>query len=428
MTVASHVWLRAQPQLTPERSAVRLALLGLGQVGSAVARLLHEQPALGQRFVIDGALVRDAARSRGPEAAGIPLTTDGTTLLIGETGVVVEALGGLEPARSLLLAALERGLPVVTANKSLVAAHGDELLAAARLSGAPLYYEATVIAGVPFLGPLGRRLLAGEVTALTGIVNGTSNYILTRMAAERGSFADVLADAQACGYAEPDPASDVRGIDAVEKLCVLLRHFGSWSIRPSAIETTGIDGLIAQDLEHARWFGGCIRPIVCADWRDGVPEAFAGPAFVDDRNAFARVDGVRNAIALHSRWSGELFFSGPGAGPTVTAATLLDDASEAAMTIAAVERAPARPVDACDAPITEWFLRVRAPRVPETATLADLLAARGLSVRRTSALDTRTGVECQWFLIRACRRTAIDEGIAALAAHGCGGYAIRALV
>ena len=406
---------------------LRVALLGLGQVGSALASLLHEQPALQRRFAIAGALVRDLARPRGPAATGIPLTTEGTSLLTPDTGVVVEVLGGIEPARSLVLGALERGLPVVTANKSLLAAHGDELLEAAHHARAPLRYEASVIAGVPFLGLLERRPLAADVASLRGIVNGTSNFILSTMASGRGPFEAALAAAQAHGYAEPEPANDIRGIDAAEKLCVLLRHFGGWSVRPAAIETTGIDELIPQDLEHARWFGGAIRPVVCADWRGDVPEAFAGPAFVDERHPFAHVDGVTNAIALHSRWCGDLVFSGPGAGPAATAATLLDDANEAGREQFVGAWSAARTAASCGAPTTGWFVRLCAMRLPEADDLARQFDAGGISLRRTGALDTRTATECQWVLTHPCSRGRIGRAIAALRAAGCEGHAVRVL-
>lgn len=428
MTLATSVPTHAYR--TAPRSAthtLRLGMLGLGRVGSAVASLLCEQPAIGRRFTIAGALVRTLGRTREPAAANVRLTTDATALLTDGVDVVIEALGGLEPAKSLVLAALERGRAVVTANKSLLAAHGDELLEAAVASGAPFRYEASVIAGVPFLGMLARRPLAGEVTALAGIVNGTSNYLLSRMASERATFDAALAEARALGYAEPNPASDVLGIDAAEKLCVLLRHFGAWSVRPSAIETTGVDGLIPQDLEHARWFGGAIRPIVLADWQAREPTAFAGPAFVDARHPLARVDGVRNAILLHSRWSGDLVFSGPGAGPAVTAATLLDDAREAVADAMSDDPGKARPGYSCAPPETGWFIRLAAARLPDTTDLGRLAAAHGVSLRRASALDTRSGTECLWLLTHPCARVCVDRAIAALPASGCKGYAVRAV-
>jgi len=298
----------------PPPSEVRIALLGVGQVGGAIAELASHPSEMPCRFSIASALVRDVRRPRAAHAESLPLTIDPAAALTSHPDVVVEVLGGLEPARTLVLEALTRGIPVVTANKSLLAAHGDELFDAASLAGVPLLYEASVLAGVPFLNTFGRRPIARAITAVTGIVNGTSNFILSRMASERMAFGDALADAQRAGYAEPDPSKDVLGDDAVEKLCVLLRHFGQWSVAPDQIEKSGIDHVGPGDLEQAAAFGGTVRPVVSAEWDQDRLAAYAGPAFVAGSNPLSRVDGVQNAVSLRTRWSGDLFFSGPGAG------------------------------------------------------------------------------------------------------------------
>ncbi|MGH9372767.1 MAG: homoserine dehydrogenase, partial [Vicinamibacterales bacterium] len=327
-TVASAVREQTHAPAASHSRDIRIALLGLGQVGSAIADLARRSTDPSHQFTIASALVRDGHRIRRIDTSAIPLTIDPATALSARADVVVEVLGGLEPARTLVLAALERGTPVVTANKSLLAAHGDELFEAARPAGAPLLYEASVLAGVPFLGTFSRRPRAKEVTALAGIVNGTSNFILSRMAADRVPFDAALADAQQAGYAEPDSSKDIQGDDAVEKLCVLLRHFGGVSVAPRDIEKTGIQHLELADLDQAAAFGGTLRPVVVAEWDQRRLTAYAGPAFVPSTNPLARVDGVQNAVSLRTRWTGDLFFSGPGAGPTVTAATVLDDIVE----------------------------------------------------------------------------------------------------
>ncbi|MGB2715923.1 MAG: homoserine dehydrogenase [Vicinamibacterales bacterium] len=316
------------PTLTSAPSAIRIALLGVGQVGGAVAAFLRTGP-LARRFTITSGLVRDVTRER-PSAAHVSLTSDPIVTFHDRPDIVIEALGGLEPARTLVLSAIERGIPVVTANKSLLAAHGAELLAAADRQGVPLRYEAAVVAGVPFLGTFSRRPLARAIAELSGIVNGTTNYILSRMSDGQTVFAVALAEAQRCGYAEPDPSSDINGTDAAEKLCVLIRHFRQGSVSPRQIEPSGIDTISRGDLEAAREFGGVLKPIVHAEWHDDECSAFAGPAFVPNSHPLSRVDGVQNAVLLRNRSHGELFFAGPGAGPSVTAATLLDDATEIA--------------------------------------------------------------------------------------------------
>ena len=316
--VPAHLHETARRSTRPE---VRIALLGLGNVGGAVAELASQPIVSGARLSISAALVRDLERRRAVDTSRIPLTVDPEAALASDPDVVVEVLGGLEPARSIVVKALSRGIPVVTANKTLLATHGDELLETSARTGTPLLYEASVLAGVPFLGTFARRRFAREVTAIAGIVNGTSNFILSRMSAERVAFSAALADAQRAGYAEPDPAKDIDGDDAVEKLCVLLRHFGGWSVAAGQIEKSGIADIELQDLQHAVSFDGFIRPVIAASWNGDRLAAYAGPAFVNASSPLARVSGVQNAVSVTTRWTGDLFFSGPGAGPTVTAAT-----------------------------------------------------------------------------------------------------------
>ena len=399
---------------------LRVGLLGLGQVGSAIAELALSRPAaLGCTVRITSALVTDpGARNRPPT---VPLTTDPTTIFDTRPDVIVEVLGGLEPARTLVLEALRRSIPVVTANKSLLAHHGVELSRAADAAGVALRYEASVIAGVPFLETLARRPLAGSLTALTGIVNGTSNYILSRMALG-ADYASALGDAQRNGFAEPDPSKDVGGIDALEKLVILLRQFTATDVSPDSIEVRGIAGLTRDDLVHARELGGAIKPIVSACWSGDTSEACAGPAFVPLTDPLARLEGTTNGIRLIDRAGSVLFFTGPGAGPAVTAVTVLDDVVEAARGgfVPAIvgRRAHVR------APATRWVLRATSrTRLPEGAAIADLLSAYGVWAERTSTAGNAT-----WLLTYSCSRERIDAAAAALsAAAGCETCLIRAI-
>lgn len=244
-------------------------MLGLGRVGSAVVRAAGPAApwlaSAGLEVVFDRALVRDVRR---PGRPNVPLVDRPQDFLAGNYDLVVEVLGGIEPARSLVATLLERGTPVVTANKTLLAAAARDLTAAALLGRTVLRYEASALAGVPFLGTLGTRPLARAVERLAGIVNGTSNYILSAMEAEGLSFAEALARAQALGLAEPDPGADVEGRDAREKLIVLLRHLGAGDARPEAIETGGIAAVDAGDFAAAGAFGGRIRPVVYARFGD----------------------------------------------------------------------------------------------------------------------------------------------------------------
>jgi homoserine dehydrogenase len=399
----------------------RIALLGVGRVGSAVAALVGERE---DEVGVSVGLVRDTLRDR-PHVTLLNLTSDVRHVLDDDPDLAIEALGGLEPARTLVLTALERRIPVVTANKSLLAAHGDELLDAAGAAGVPLRYEAAVLAGVPFLGAFARRSLARDVTSFSGIVNGTTNFIVSRMAEDRADFAAALADAQRRGYAEPDPASDVNGVDAVEKLCVLARHFGDWSVRPGDVETAGIASLGSGDIQAAADLGGALKPVVFAEWATGDLSAYAGPAFVPPAHPLARVAGVQNAVVLQNRLSGDLIFAGPGAGPVVTAATLLDDAAEVfGGCPAEIPRTWKHSTAA--APTSGWFVRLAGERLPDEAAVADLLSAYGIWVRRTS--ERRGDTPARWFLTHHAAPARIAAALRELErAAGCETFRARIL-
>jgi homoserine dehydrogenase len=420
MTSVAHAVRADVHAPAPSTRLRRIALLGVGQVGSAVAALVAERE---REIDISAGLVRDTLRDR-PHARGLRLTSDACRALDGDPDLAIEALGGREPARTLVLTALERGIPVATANKSLLAAHGDELLDAAARVRLPLRYEAAVLAGVPFLGTFARRTLARDVTSFCGIVNGTTNFILSRMTDERTGFDAALAEAQRRGYAEPDPANDVNGTDAAEKLCVLARHFGDWSIRPDELETSGISPIQSGDIRAAEDLGGALKPVVLGEWRAGDLSAFAGPAFVPSTHPLARVNGVENAVVLRNRWSGDLTFAGPGAGPVVTAATLLDDAAEIFAGCPAEASRVWKPVRA-SAPTTGWFVRLSGEKLPDETAVADLLSAYGIWLRRTAARQDATG---RWFLTHAAKQGQIADGLRALErATGCETFRARIL-
>jgi len=400
------------------RPPIRIALLGLGQVGGAIATIAASPASGGGTFLIASTLVRDLQRPRSIDAGRLGLTASYGEPLRSKPDVLVEVLGGVEPARTLVLSALHSGIPVVTANKSLLAACGDELFAAAAAARVPLLYEASVLAGVPFLGTFARRPLASSaITGLRGIVNGTSNFIVSRMAHDRSGFDEALAAAQRAGYAEPDPAKDINGDDAVEKLCVLLRHFAGFSVKPSQIDHAGINGIDLADIAHARAFGGAVRPIVVADWAGDCPSAYAGPAYVSDGHPLCRIDGVQNAIGLTTRSSGELFFSGPGAGPAVTASTVLDDVIEAAAGSGGAIEA-ARPVTVSGLADAGWFLRISSSTLAESDAPA-LLSSLGVRLQRASHVDARAGEHSQWLLTHPCSRAHLDAALELLTSRTC---------
>ena len=403
--------------------SARIALLGCGTVGGAFARLAGTATTHGQSLQITGALVRDLGRERPHHLP--PLTDDPRLLLTSEPDVLVELLGGLEPARALVLDALCRRIPVVTANKSLLAHHGAELREASQRSRTPLLYEAAVIAGVPFLGTFGRRARGAAATSLTGIVNGTTNFILTRLATGTVSLGDALAEAQRRGYAEPDPRNDVDGTDAREKLTVLLQHFAHLAVAPHIIETSGLEAIGQHAAAHAAELGGVIKPVVSAQWAGSSIEAFVGPAFVRHEDPLARVDGVENALALQTA-SGRLLFQGPGAGPEVTARTVLDDVDEA-LSGAPAAATPLR-AGTVTAPRSGWLVTIEAPRLPSGPDVADLLGSHGLFAYRTTSTHSVAGRETRSFLLWPAHRAALRRALGALSdASGCTTTSLRTL-
>ena len=428
---------------------IRLGIVGLGNVGQAVARLTSEVQHLkssGLRFRVAGALVRDIDRPRRcPRPSR--LTTNPAAFLRGHYDVVIEALGVVEPARAIVARLLGRGIPVVTANKALVAAHGPELVALAARRGTSLRYEASALAGVPFLGALSERPFVSDVSRFVAVVNGTSNFILSTLDAERCPFDRALANAQRLGLTEPDPSRDLDGADAADKFSLLTSVFGWGRQTQSSLEVQGIRGLDAADLAAAARLDATIKPIA---WAARVPsglEAFVGPALVPARHPLASLAGSLSGIQLSGRFVSDLFFSGPGAGPDITAATILDDAVEAVSTMRRVPHCPRRAVDGgtLTAPVTEWFVRVRFPAVvPEASAAQTLFAAAGLPVPpRGIAFDslaqarevprdmmaTRDAADgTRWLRVGAASRSHVDQAIGTLRhTHRIDCHAIRAL-
>lgn len=405
-----------KPAAVPAVRTIRIGLLGLGHVGAAVARLAADRAAtahVGLRFHVEQALVRDITKSRACPKPG-RLTSNPSAFLRGNYDVVIEALGAVEPARTLVARLLSRGTSVVTANKALVAAHGDHLESIAASRGSAFRYEATALSAVPFLGTLAARPLVASVDRVLAIVNGTSNYLLTSLAEPAASFDQALARAQALGFAEPDASRDLDGLDAADKLLLLTSLFGWGRLQREALDVTGIRQVTADDLAAARSIGGTIKAVVSAQRDGGGVRAFVGPAFLPSTEPLASLGGALNGIRLDGRHVSNLFFSGPGAGPDVTAATLLDDAIQASSYERRVHERPpssARPVFP-SSPATSWFLRVTFPGVlPAASAVASLVSAAGLSVERVANHATASS---RWLFIGPRGRRDLDAAIATL--------------
>jgi homoserine dehydrogenase len=323
-------------------ASLRVAVLGAGTVGREVVRAFTDLPDRlapdgGSGLELVGIAVRDveAARARGLPA---DLLTDAPAHLVAdpETDIVVELMGGDEPARTLIYAALAAGKSVVSANKHVIAHHGPELEAIARRTGAALRFEAAVGGGIPVLGPLAAELAANEVVEIRGIVNGTTNYILTAMADDGRAYADVLAAAQAAGYAEADPSGDIEGHDAVNKLVILVRlGFGVWMTPADIVIANtdgpgagrpGITGVTAADLAAAAAAGSVLKLIASARRGDGGRiSASVRLTPVPADSPMGRTGGVLNRIEIDAVPVGSVSFAGPGAGGAATSSAVLGD-------------------------------------------------------------------------------------------------------
>ncbi|MBM3949037.1 MAG: homoserine dehydrogenase [SAR202 cluster bacterium] len=317
--------------------ALNIGLLGMGVVGTGLIQALHAktallQPRVGCPVRVKSVLVRDLDKPRGFQVARGLLTTRPEDVLNDpEVDIVVEVMGGEHPALEYILAAIEVGKHVVTANKEVVARHGREILARAHHHGVQVRFEASVAGGVPIVAPLLRDLAANEITSIRGIVNGTTNYILSRMAQQGLECGEALAEAQRLGYAEADPAKDVGGMDAACKLSILCALvFGVWT-KDLEMHRQGINGLARRDLECARELGYAVKLMASAKKVGGVVYSGVYPAFVPEGSAIAQVDGVLNAVEVETDLAGPLLFTGQGAGPSPTASALIADIMDVAL-------------------------------------------------------------------------------------------------
>jgi homoserine dehydrogenase len=316
---------------------LRVAVLGAGTVGREVVAGLLEgrSPGLAPEsgaFELVGVAARDLARAADRGIPSTLLTDAPAHLVAGATDIIVEVMGGEEPARTLIAAALSAGKAVVTANKYVIARHGPQLEAIARQARAPLRYEAAVMGGTPILRLLAEDLAGTTIESVRGIVNGTTNYILTEMAARGTDYTDALLDAQAAGYAEADPTGDVEGGDAADKLVVLARlAFGTWLDRAGihvqrAGGRPGITGVTADDLARASRDGLSIRLLASARRQpDGGIEAAVLPTAVPSESALGQTNGVRNRIEIDAEGLGRIGVEGPGAGGRPTASAVFAD-------------------------------------------------------------------------------------------------------
>lgn len=381
--------------MTPvEERTVTIGLLGCGIVGSALARqITTEGDAIAARTGIRLRIGRVAVRSLSkPRDVDLPhdvFTTDGAEV-VGDPSIdlVVEMVGGIEPAREFISAALKAGKPVVTANKELLANVGAELFGEADAAGVDLLFEAAVGGGIPIVRPLRESLVGERVTRVMGIVNGTTNYILSQMTAHGTSYADALADAQSLGFAERDPTADVEGFDAGAKAAIIASIAFGVRVVAGNVYHEGISGITETDIAYAQALGYVIKLLaICERFDDGAVAVRVHPAMVKHSHPLASVRDSFNAVFVEGATVGDLMFYGRGAGGDPSASAVLGDVIDAACnlakgthaTIGSFARCPIRPVDELASP---FYLNLEVADQPGVlAAVAGVFGEHGVSIR-----------------------------------------------
>ena len=383
------------PPVTP----LRVALLGCGVVGSEVARLIIEQASdlrarVGRPLELIGIAVRNYNRNRPGIDPGL-FTTDAEELVSREdVDLVIEVIGGIEPARSLILAALRHGASVVTANKALLAVDGATLFEAAEQAGADLYFEAAVAGAIPIIRPLRESLVGDEITSVIGIVNGTTNYILDRMDTAGMGFAEALAEAQQLGYAEADPTADVEGFDAAAKAAILASLAFHTRVTGADVYREGITGITPADIASAHDIGCVVKLLAICELSprlsgavDRTVSVRVHPAMIPRSHPLAGVGDAYNAVFVESMSAGRLMFYGPGAGGSPTASAVLGDLVTVARNRLRGAVGPgessyaARPVSEIGNVMTRYHLSLEvADRAGVLATIAHVFAEHSVSI------------------------------------------------
>lgn len=314
-----------------EKQIIKLGLMGFGTVGTGVVRIIqaHQedlQKQTGLGIEITKILVQDAEKSRNLASMDGKLTTDPAELLDDpEIEVIVEVIGGINPAKDFILGALDRGKHVVTANKDLMALHGAEILKKAQEKGCDVFYEASVAGGIPILRALVEGFSSDRITKMMGIVNGTTNYILSKMSQEGAEYADVLKEAQELGYAEANPTSDVEGFDAARKMAILATLGFRVPMKLEDVDVKGISSVSKEDIAYGKQLGYEVKLLGLARRDAEAIEVSVQPTLIPKTHPLASVNGVFNAVYVHGEAVGETMFYGPGAGELPTATAVVSD-------------------------------------------------------------------------------------------------------
>jgi homoserine dehydrogenase len=366
-------------------SPLSVVLLGGGTVGASVAKLLVEQAQdlsarIGRPIVLNGVAVQDIKKSRDGVDPKL-LTTDATKLAQSGADIVVEVIGGIEPAKTLIEMAIAHGSSIVTANKALLAEHGAHLHKLAEEKGVDLYYEAAVAGAIPLLRPLRESLAGDKVQRLLGIVNGTTNFILSKMYSDGANYADVLAEAQALGYAEADPTADVEGFDSAAKAAILAGLAFHTNVTSADVYREGISKVTAADIAAAKSLGYVIKLLAIAEI---TPDDLGiivrvHPAMVPQSHPLASVRDAFNAVFVEAQAAGQMMFYGRGAGGVPTASSVLGDIVAAARNRVAGSLGPAQSTYAdleirgIGEAVTAYYLNLRV--ADESGVLAAISSA-----------------------------------------------------
>jgi homoserine dehydrogenase len=414
---------------------LKVAVLGCGSVGSQVVRLLGEQSAdlaarVGAPIELAGVAVRRLDAPREIDVPADLLTTDALGLVTrGDIDLVIEVIGGIEPARSLILAALENGASVVTANKALLAEDGPTLFEAAAKAGRDLYYEAAVAGAIPILRPLRESLAGDKVTRVLGIVNGTTNFILDKMDTSGAGFEEALQEAQALGYAEADPTADVEGFDAAAKAAILASLAFHSRVTAADVYREGISDVTAGDVASAREMNCVVKLLAICELRGDAVSVRVHPAMIPASHPLASVRGAYNAVFVESEAAGQLMFYGPGAGGSPTASAVLGDLVTVARNKLAGTRGvgessyAAREVLPMGETVTSYHVQLDVDdRAGVLASVATAFAEQGVSIQ--TVRQEGRGADAQLVVVS---HPATDAQLAATVEHLRGMDIVRAV-
>lgn len=407
-----------------------IGLLGCGTVGGALVDLIAERrDTIAQRtgvgLTVGAIAVRSVDKYRDTITDPGRLTDDpGALVNDPDIDVVVELIGGIEPARTLILRALELGKPVITGNKELLAAHGPELYAAAAASGVDLLFEAAVAGGIPLMRPLRESLVGENISRVMGIINGTTNFILTKMSVEGADYGEVLAEAQALGFAEADPTADVEGYDAGAKAAIIASIVFGVQVSSADVHHEGISGVSAADIENAGRLGYVIKALAVIERHDGDtgPEVSVQvyPAMVPRSHPLAGVNDAFNAVFVEGAAVGDLMFYGRGAGGDPTASAVLGDLVDAAVNKAAgaaaaltiTEPATFRSLDELR---SQYYIAMQVTDRPGVlAQVAAEFGEHGVSIQTMEQKGTGDAADL-WFITHEASHAALRSTLDALA-------------